>query len=79
MMWDVEAGLTAIDKFRWMTDPMVKAGALFSYGLVCTGIKSNMDYAFSMLGDQLVSNVISEARTRHVTPSRPTDSLTDND
>ncbi|XP_055388630.1 uncharacterized protein LOC129617418 [Condylostylus longicornis] len=53
MLWNVEDGIQSIDKFRWASDPMVKAGALLAFGLVCSSTNVPGDYAFGLLSDQV--------------------------
>ena len=51
-MWDVENGLSCIDKYLYSTDDYIKAGALLAIGLVSSGIKNESDPALALLSEQ---------------------------
>jgi len=55
LLWDVDDGLTQIDKFQWSNDENIKAGALLAFGLVTSGIKNDCDPAWALLSDPLES------------------------
>lgn len=55
LLWDVDDGLTQIDKFQYSTDEYVKAGALLAFGLVTAGVKNECDPAWALLAEQLES------------------------
>uniref|UniRef100_A0A0D6R055 26S proteasome non-ATPase regulatory subunit 2 homolog n=1 Tax=Araucaria cunninghamii TaxID=56994 RepID=A0A0D6R055_ARACU len=49
LLWDVDAGLTQIDKYFHSTDNHVIAGALLAVGIVNCGIRNECDPAFALL------------------------------
>merc|ERR1740121_1319192 len=54
LLWDVDEGLTQIDKYQWSSDPHLKAGALLAFGLVTTGGKNeDCDPAWALISEQL--------------------------
>merc|ERR1719401_860256 len=61
LLWGIDEGLTQIDKYQWSSDPHLKAGALLAFGLVTCGLRSEIDPAWALLGEQLESE---DAMTR---------------
>eukprot|EP00397_Hematodinium_sp_SG-2012_P005278 GEMP01005296.1.p1 GENE.GEMP01005296.1~~GEMP01005296.1.p1 ORF type:complete len:899 (+),score=229.92 GEMP01005296.1:349-2697(+) len=55
LLWDVDDGLTQIDKFQWSNDENIKAGALLAFGLVTSGVKNECDPAWALLSEPLES------------------------
>ncbi|KAJ3151446.1 proteasome regulatory particle base subunit, partial [Irineochytrium annulatum] len=55
LLWDVEVGLTQIDKFLYSTDDNIKAGALLAIGLVTSGVKNDSDPAIALLSEYIES------------------------
>ncbi|KAJ1649895.1 proteasome regulatory particle base subunit [Dispira simplex] len=55
MLWDVDRGLTEIDRYLYSTDEQVKAGALLAIGLVNVGTRSEMDPAVALLSEYVTS------------------------
>ncbi|KMZ88263.1 26S proteasome regulatory subunit [Plasmodium vivax Brazil I] len=53
LMWNVDEGLSQIDKFQYSSDHHVKAGALMAFGLACTNVKSECDPAFALLSEHI--------------------------
>ncbi|KAJ8749248.1 hypothetical protein K2173_018727 [Erythroxylum novogranatense] len=51
LQWDVDSGLSQIDKYFHSNDNHVIAGALLGVGLVNCGIKNDCDPALALLGD----------------------------
>uniref|UniRef100_A0A0D3A3S5 26S proteasome non-ATPase regulatory subunit 2 homolog n=1 Tax=Brassica oleracea var. oleracea TaxID=109376 RepID=A0A0D3A3S5_BRAOL len=51
LLWDVDAGLTQLDKYFHSTDNPVLAGALLGVGINNCGIKSDCDPALALLGE----------------------------
>jgi len=49
MMWNVEEGLTAIDKYLYSNEEMVKAGACLGVGILCSGVRNEADPALALL------------------------------
>lgn len=56
LLWDVEEGLTKIDKYLYSNDDHIKAGALLGLGIVNTGVKMDVDPAFALLVDYINDN-----------------------
>jgi 26S proteasome regulatory subunit N1 len=50
-LWDVEAGLTHIDKYLYSDEEYVKAGALLACGIVNAGVQNECDPALALLSD----------------------------
>ncbi|GMH84448.1 hypothetical protein TL16_g09926 [Triparma laevis f. inornata] len=49
MMWNVEEGLTTIDKYLYSNEEMVKAGACLGVGILCSGVRNEADPAMALL------------------------------
>jgi len=56
LLWDVDDGLTQIDKFQWSAEEHIKAGALMAFGMVTSGINNECDPAWALLGEHLESD-----------------------
>lgn len=54
MQWDVDLGLSAIDKYTYVDEIPIRAGAHLGIGLVNTGVRSDSDPALALLGEQSV-------------------------
>ncbi|KAJ3139770.1 proteasome regulatory particle base subunit [Physocladia obscura] len=55
LLWDVEVGLTEIDKYLYSTDDNIKAGALLAIGLVSSGVRHESDPALGLLSEYISS------------------------
>ncbi|KAJ3067172.1 proteasome regulatory particle base subunit [Podochytrium sp. JEL0797] len=55
LLWDVEVGLTEIDKFLYSTDDNIKAGALLAIGLVSSGVRHESDPALGLLTEYVTN------------------------
>ncbi|KAK3818398.1 MAG: armadillo-type protein [Benniella sp.] len=53
LLWDVDMGLSQIDKFIYAEDEYIKAGALLAVGIVNSGVRNPADPAMAVLSDQL--------------------------
>jgi 26S proteasome regulatory subunit N1 len=53
MLWDVEMGLTQIDKFLYSSEDNIKAGALLAIGLVNCGVRNESDPAIALLTEYI--------------------------
>merc|ERR1711902_156192 len=51
LLWDVDGGLTQIDKYLYSPEDHIKAGALLACGIVNTGVKNDCDPALALLSD----------------------------
>jgi len=52
-LWDVEVGLTQIDKYLYSDQDYVKAGALLACGIVNAGVQNEVDPALALLSDYI--------------------------
>ena len=52
-LWDVEVGLTQIDKYLYSDEDYVKAGALLACGIVNAGVQNECDPALAVLSDYI--------------------------
>lgn len=53
MMWNIEEGLTEIDKYLYSNDPLIKAGALLGIGILNCGVQNESDPALALLSEAL--------------------------
>lgn len=53
MMWNVDEGLNAIDKYFHMNEEFAKAGACLGIGILCNGIRNESDPALALLSEYL--------------------------
>ncbi|KAJ3309947.1 proteasome regulatory particle base subunit [Boothiomyces sp. JEL0838] len=53
LLWDVENGLTQIDKYLYSNEDYVKAGALLAIGLVSSGVRNESDPALALLSEHV--------------------------
>jgi 26S proteasome regulatory subunit N1 len=51
VLWDVDGGLSLIDKYLYSSDDNIKAGALLACGIVNCGVQNDCDPALALLGD----------------------------
>ena len=51
LLWDVEGGLDKIDKYTYLEEPEIQAGALLATGIINTGVRLDSDPALALLGD----------------------------
>lgn len=54
LLWDVDGGLTPIDKYLYSSDDHIKAGALLACGIVNTGVRNEVDPALALLSDYVM-------------------------
>jgi 26S proteasome regulatory subunit N1 len=52
LLWDVEGGLDKIDKYTYLDEPEIQAGALLATGIINTGVRLDSEPALALLGDQ---------------------------
>jgi len=55
-LWDIEGGLSAIDKYLYSTEDNIKAGALLACGMINSGIRNEVDPAKALLSDYVTSS-----------------------
>ncbi|RKP21880.1 26S proteasome regulatory complex, non-ATPase subcomplex, Rpn1 subunit [Rozella allomycis CSF55] len=53
MMWEVENGLSKIDKYLYSNDEFIKAGAILGIGLMNVRVKNESDPALALLSEYL--------------------------
>ncbi|KAH0545526.1 proteasome regulatory particle base subunit [Glutinoglossum americanum] len=51
LQWDVEMGLDKIDKYTYVPDDHIKAGALLAIGIINSGVRIDSDPAMALLSD----------------------------
>merc|ERR1712200_94488 len=54
LLWDVDGGLTQIDKYLYSPEDYIKAGALLACGIVNTGVRNDCDPALALLSDYVL-------------------------
>merc|ERR1712241_1644353 len=54
LLWDVDGGLTQIDKYFYSPEDPIKAGALLACGIVNTGVRNPADPAMALLSDYVL-------------------------
>lgn len=55
-LWNVTDGLTQIDKYLYSSDEYAIAGAALAIGVLCNGIRNDVDPAFVLLTERLKSD-----------------------
>lgn len=58
LLWDTELGLSHIDKYTYSSDEYIKAGALMAYGILHSGVRTEMDAALALLTEHVESKSI---------------------
>jgi 26S proteasome regulatory subunit N1 len=53
MLWDVDTGFTAVDKYSFSTEKEIKAGALMATGMLSSGVSSELDAAYALLAEHV--------------------------
>uniref|UniRef100_A0A7S2V4A2 26S proteasome non-ATPase regulatory subunit 2 homolog n=1 Tax=Fibrocapsa japonica TaxID=94617 RepID=A0A7S2V4A2_9STRA len=53
LLWNVEEGLTQIDKFMYSSDDYIKAGAALAVGVVSATVRNESDPALALLADHV--------------------------
>ena len=57
LLWNVEEGLTQIDKFLYSSEDYVKAGAALAVGVLSSGVKNDADPALALLSEHVEGDV----------------------
>lgn len=57
-LWDVDGGLTPIDKYLYVTEDYVKSGALLALGIVNCGVRNDCDPALALLSDYVLNDSV---------------------
>ncbi|UZJ54685.1 hypothetical protein CBS101457_004005 [Exobasidium rhododendri] len=58
LLWDTELGLSHVDKYTYSSDEYIKAGALMAYGILHSGVRTEMDAALALLTEHVESKSI---------------------
>ena len=53
LLWNVEEGLTQIDKFLYSSEDYVKAGAALAVGILSSGVRNDADPALALLSEHV--------------------------
>jgi len=53
LLWNVEEGLTQIDKFLYSSEEYVKAGAALAVGILSSGVRNDADPALAILTEHM--------------------------
>ncbi|XP_008307000.1 26S proteasome non-ATPase regulatory subunit 2 [Cynoglossus semilaevis] len=56
LLWDVDGGLTQIDKYLYSSEDCIKSGALLACGIVNSGVRNECDPALALLSDYVLHN-----------------------
>ncbi|XP_033101471.1 26S proteasome non-ATPase regulatory subunit 2-like [Anneissia japonica] len=56
LLWDVDGGLTQIDKYLYSSEDYIKSGALLACGIVNSGVRNECDPARALLSDYVLHN-----------------------
>ncbi|KAG9238470.1 putative 26S proteasome regulatory subunit rpn-1 [Amylocarpus encephaloides] len=51
-LWDVEGGLDKIDKYTYLEEEPIQAGAMLAIGIMNSGVRMDSDPAMALLGDE---------------------------
>lgn len=54
LLWDVDGGLTPIDKYLYSAEDHIKSGALLACGIVNCGVRNEVDPALALLSDYVL-------------------------
>lgn len=54
LLWDVDGGLSPIDKYLYSAEDYIKSGALLACGIVNCGIRNEVDPALALLSDYVL-------------------------
>ncbi|GKY94063.1 proteasome regulatory particle base subunit [Mayamaea pseudoterrestris] len=57
LLWNVEEGLTQVDKFLYSSEEYVKAGAALAVGILSSGVRNDADPALALLTEHVESDV----------------------
>ena len=53
LLWNVDEGLTQIDKFLYSSEEYVKAGAALAVGILSSGVRNDADPALALLAEHI--------------------------
>ncbi|KAI9015987.1 armadillo-type protein [Hyaloraphidium curvatum] len=58
-LWDVEVGLTQIDKYLYSNDEYIKSGAILAIGIVNAGVRNDSDPALALVAEYVEHKTVS--------------------
>ena len=58
LLWDTELGLSHIDRYTYSSEEHVKAGALLAYGILHSGVRTEMDAPLALLSEHVESKSV---------------------
>ncbi|KAB7504021.1 26S proteasome non-ATPase regulatory subunit 2 [Armadillidium nasatum] len=58
LLWDVDGGLSQIDKYFYSSEDFIKAGALLACGIVSSGVRNECDPALALLSDYVMKKTM---------------------
>ena len=58
LLWDVDGGLTKIDKYFYSSEDFIKAGAFLACGVVSSGVRNECDPALALLTEFCLHKVM---------------------
>ena len=61
MQWDVDGGLDKIDKYQYVQEDEVKAGAMLAFGILSSGVRNDADPTLALLSD---TNIIESPKVQ---------------
>ncbi|PFH34288.1 proteasome 26S regulatory subunit [Besnoitia besnoiti] len=53
LLWNIDEGLSHLDKYQYSSDANIKAGALLGFGVLSSNVRHECDAAFALLKDHL--------------------------
>lgn len=56
LLWDVDGGLTQIDKYLYSSEDYIKSGSLLACGIVNCGVRNECDPALALLSDYVLNS-----------------------
>ncbi|PRP87199.1 26S proteasome non-ATPase regulatory subunit 2-like [Planoprotostelium fungivorum] len=62
LLWDVDGGLTQIDKYLYANEPYIKAGTLLAVGIVNSGVYNECDPAIALLSEYVADQTNNNIR-----------------
>lgn len=66
LLWDTDDGLTQIDKYTYLSEEHIKAGALLAFGILNCGVRTEADAAIALLAEYVENKSVS-LRTSAIT------------
>lgn len=57
-LWDIDCGLSPIDRYLYARDEWIRGGALLAIGLVSCGVRDECEPAEAILADHVLSELL---------------------